>query len=272
MLNLLTYTNHATLITFSSNTAAVGAICLLFFCIKLSYVDDAAVLAKDHALSVNRVAAFFFNVGQFALLLSTTVMGSGLNLLTHDYMAATAALSGPSKSMVCGGFSATLLSLWFIKSMHLKRVPIELRHQLLYVTAYALQTIVLITVVAIAACMAFWETPAFLDYLKANDIGLLFSLSGAAFFVVIMGFLDEGVELALYNSSEHANEYLVHPVGFWRCLKPTMSEEDIAGSVGDDGSTSRESRRLSILQPFLGGSSTSMLNEDKSSYGSLIDI
>jgi len=83
----------------------IGSTCLLLFCIKLLYCDDANTLASDHALMVNRTAAAFFNAGQFALLFSTTILGSGLNLLTHHYLAAVAALPGNDKAMVCGGFA-----------------------------------------------------------------------------------------------------------------------------------------------------------------------
>ena len=83
----------------------IGSTCLLLFCIKLLYCDDANTLASDHALMVNRTAAAFFNAGQFALLFSTTILGSGLNILTHHYLAATAALPGNDKAMVCGGFA-----------------------------------------------------------------------------------------------------------------------------------------------------------------------
>lgn len=83
----------------------IGGTCFLLFCIKLLYCDDANTLASDHALLVNRTAAAFFNIGQFALLLSTTILGSGLNLLTHSYLAATAALPGDAKALVCSGFA-----------------------------------------------------------------------------------------------------------------------------------------------------------------------
>lgn len=86
----------------------IGSCCLLLFCIKLLYCDDANTLASDHALLVNRTAAAFFNIGQFALLFSTTILGSGLNLLTHHYLAAIAALPGNDKSFVCCGFGGTL--------------------------------------------------------------------------------------------------------------------------------------------------------------------
>lgn len=83
----------------------IGGTCLLLFCIKLLYCDDANTLASDHALLVNRTAAAFFNIGHFALLFSITILGSGLNLLTHSYLAATAALPGRTKNLVLNGFS-----------------------------------------------------------------------------------------------------------------------------------------------------------------------
>ena len=86
----------------------IGSTCLLLFCIKLLYCEDANTFASDDALLVNRTAAAFFNIGQFALLFSTTILGSGLNLLTHHYLAATAALPGNDKTLVCNGFAGTL--------------------------------------------------------------------------------------------------------------------------------------------------------------------
>jgi len=233
----------------------IGSACLMLFCIKLLYVDDSDTLAEDHALLVNRFAAFFFNIGQFSLLVSTTVMGSGLNLLTHDYMAATAALPGPAKTLVTGGFSAVLLSTFFIKSMHLKRVPTDPRNQSLFVGAYAIQAGVLLLVVGVTAAMSFdLISGGFLQYLMATDIQLLFSLSGAALFVVIMSWLDEGVELALYESAADSREFRVHPFGLWWCLKPEVSDEDLDElrdkSADDFASTSR----LSVLSPLLGSS------------------
>ena len=85
--------------------AFLGSFCLMLFCIKLLYVDDNYTsLGKDHALLVNRYAGLFFNFGQFTLTLSTTILGAGLNLMTHSYLAATQALSDNAKVLVCGGF------------------------------------------------------------------------------------------------------------------------------------------------------------------------
>jgi len=231
----------------------IGAACLMFFCIKLLYVDDSDTLAEDHALLVNRTAGFFFNVGQFCLLLSTTVMGSGLNLLTHSYLAATAALPDHAKNLVCGGFSAVLLSTFFIKSMHLKRVPTDPRNQALFMAAYVVQSVVLLTVVGITAAMCFGNlTNTFLGVLMENDIQLLFSLSGAALFCVLMSWLDEAVELALYKSAEDSREFRIHPFGFWWCLKGEVSPEEF------DMDQSETTLSLSALSPLLGSSVAAM--------------
>lgn len=241
----------------------------MFFCIKLLYVDDSDTLAEDHALLVNRTAGFFFNVGQFALLLSTTIMGSGLNLLTHSYLAATAALPGPEKTLVCGGFSATLFSTFFIKSMHLKRVPTDPRNQALFIAAYVVQTVVLLIVVGITAVMCLGTDIAFFSNLMQTDIQLLFVLSGMAFFVVLMSWLDEGVELALYESVEHSRAYRVHPFGFWWCLKPEVSDEAISHEIEDSAQVGSTRQSLSALSPLLGSSVAANMRDLGKEYGSI---
>jgi hypothetical protein len=237
----------------------------------LLYVDDADTLAEDHALLVNRTAAFFFNVGQFCLLLSTTVMGSGLNLLTHDYMAASAALPGPAKTLVCGGFSAVLLSTFFIKSMHLKRVPTDPRNQALFVGAYVIQAVVLLAVVGITAAMSLASTTSsgFIQYLMQTNIQLLFSLSGAALFVLILSWLDEGVELTLYQSAADSREFRVHPFGLWWCLQPEVTDEDL-NALGESSELRESSNtRLSVLSPLLGSSMADLKGLRASLYQSV---
>ncbi|KAL7581512.1 hypothetical protein ACA910_022081 [Epithemia clementina (nom. ined.)] len=234
------------------NYSFIGACCLMLFCMKLLYVDDADVPAEDHASKINRTAAFFFNVGQFALMLSTTVLGSGLNLLTHDYLSATQALSGPSKSLVCGGFSAALFSTFFIKSMHLKRVPANGLGQCLFISAYFIQASVLLAVMGVAAAMAYGNVTGLLAILLQSDILLLISLSGAALVVVLMHWLDEGVELALYGTAETGRSYRVHPFGFWWCIKP--SDGSSHGSPSASPATSGvEDFRLSGLDFYGSG-------------------
>lgn len=244
----------------------IGAACLMFFCIKLLYVDDSGTVAEDHALLVNRWAGFFFNIGQFSLLLSTTVMGSGLNLLTHEYLAATAALPGPAKTLVCGGFSAVLFSTFFIKSMHVKRVPTDTFNQALFVGAYIIQAVVLLLVVGVTAAMSLGYTNPFFDRMMQYDSVLLFVLSGSALMVVAMGWLDEGVELMLYESAADSRAFRVHPFGIWWCLAPDVTTEELDDNAEDmldniDMSQRTSRYRLSVLSPLLGSSIANMKEE-----------
>jgi hypothetical protein len=250
----------------------VGAACLMLFCIKLLYVTDGAdTFVEDHALLVNRFAAFFFSVGQFSLLLSTTVMGSGLNLLTHEYLAASAALPGPAKTLVTGGFAAVLLSTFFIKSMHLKRVPTDSRNQALFIGAYVIQGVVLFTVAGISTAMSFGVTFGLLQHLMQTDIQLLFCLSGSALFVVVMSWLDEGVELTLYRSAANSRSYRVHPFGFCWCLKTdvTISEMDELVAEQQASDSRNSTTRLSVLSPLLGSSLADLKEFRGSMYKSI---
>lgn len=245
----------------------IGSACLLLFCIKLLYVDDSDTLAEDHALLINRWAGFFFNLGQFCLLLSTTVLGSGLNLLTHSYLAATAALPGPAKNLVCGGLSMVLVSALFIKSMHLKRVPIDPHNRSLFMMAYSVQTIVLLAVSITTGIMCLGKNlGGMLEYLMNSDIQLLFALSGATLFVVMMSWMDEAIELTIYNSAEDARAFRTYTFGFWWCLHPTVAPDvdiEAAQQIG------RQSTRLSVLSPLLGESVANMARSEWAGYESL---
>lgn len=233
-------------------------------------MDDSGTLAQDHALLVNRWAGFFFNVGQFCLLLSTTILGSGLNLLTHSYLAATAALPGPAKNLVCGGLSTVLLSTLFIKSMHLKRVPLDPHNRSLFMLAYAIQTVVLLAVSITAGVMCFGKNlGGVLEYLMNNDIQLLFALSGATLFVVIMSWMDEGLELTLYQSVEDARAFRTYPFGFWWCLKPDVSDVDVEAAQSHSSNLhSAGVSRLSVLSPLLGESVANLARSELAGYDS----
>ncbi len=194
-------------------------------------------------------------------------MGSGLSLLTHSYLAATAALPSDAKNLVCGGFSAVIFSIFFIKSMHLRRVPVDHHQRTMFIGAYAVQTLILFAIAGITAAMCFGHA-GYLEVLMQNDIELLFVLSGFALLLVIMSWLDEGVELSLYSSAENSREFMVHPFGFWWCLKPEVSKEEL-DSVSEEESGSFS--RLSILSPLLGSSVANMKISQRSlaSYDSL---
>jgi len=88
---------------------------------------------------------------------------------------------------------------------------------------------------------------------------MLAVLSGFAFLLVVMSWLDEAVELSIYGDSEDAREFRVHPFGIWFCFTP--EEPDLAelareGS-GAGGPNSAESR-LAALSPLLGSSVTNL--------------
>ena len=233
----------------------LGFACLLLFCIKLLYVDDSfSIDPQDHALLVNRAAGFFFHFGQFFLLVSTTVLGAGLDDLTHNYLAATAALSDNSKNLVCGGFSAVVLIIAFIKSMHIRRVPNDPGKRNWFIAAYTVQVIFLFAVIFTTAQMCLAKDGP-LRYLMMSEIEMLAVLSGFAFLLVVMSWLDEAVELSIYGDSEDAREFRVHPFGIWFCFQP--EEPDLAELAqegpGGSGPNSAE-RKLAALSPLLGSS------------------
>lgn len=191
-------------------------------------------------------------------------MGSGLNLLTHDYMAATAALPGSAKNMVCGGFSATLFSTFFIKSMHLKRVPTDPRNQCLFVSAFIIQSLVLFIVVGVTGFMCYFpQVGGFLGWLMQSDILLLLGLSVSAFVIVVLSWLDEGVELTLYQTAEDSRAFRVHPFGLWWCLQADVSDDDLQAAMADQQVDNMySSRRLSALSPLLGSSVVALREMD----------
>lgn len=190
--------------------------------IKLLYVDDThSISPQDHALLYNRAAGFFFHMGNFSLLLFTTVLGSGLNILTHSFLAAAAALPSDAKNLVCGGFSAVIFSIAFIKCMHIRRVPTNPKHEHMFFIAYVTQFAGVLGVVFITArmCMLGGSEEGFLALMMRNEIEMLAVLVFFAVVLIVMSWLDEAVELRLYSDASEASEYRVQPFGFWACFK-----------------------------------------------------
>mmetsp|Transcript_10982 Transcript_10982/g.16606 ORF Transcript_10982/g.16606 Transcript_10982/m.16606 type:complete len:638 (-) Transcript_10982:64-1977(-) len=243
----------------------LGLPCFLLFCIKLLYVDDSfSVDPKDHALLVNRAAGFFFHIGQLSLLLSTTVLGGGLNLLTQSYLAGTAALPNDSKSLVCGGFSAVILSIGFIKSMHIRRFPTNPAHRQLFFAAYGTQILVLLAVSYTTISLSL-DAPGYLGQVALTEIQLLIVLCLLSLFLLVISWLDEAVELNLYGESD-ATEFRVHPFGLWTCLKPGDPKPPI---VLDTNTLA--DRRLSHLSPLHTNSNANLFDTQmvESGYGAL---
>ncbi len=245
----------------------LGLPCFLLFCIKLLYVDDSfSVDPKDHALLVNRAAGFFFHVGQLSLLLSTTILGGGLSLLTQSYLAGTAALPNDSKSLVCGGFSAVILSIGFIKSMHIRRFPTNPAHRQLFFAAYGTQILVLLAVSYTTISLSL-NAPGYLGNVALSEIQLLLVLCLLSLFLLVISWLDEAVELNLYGESD-ATEFRVHPFGLWTCLKPGDPKPPI---VSDTNTLA--DRRLNHLSPLLTNSNANLFDtqivETERGYGAL---
>lgn len=195
--------------------------CFLLFVIKLLYVDDTHSIApQDHALLYNRAVGFFFHLGHFSLLFFTTVLGSGLNLLTHSFLAAAVALPSDAKNLVCGGFSAVVLSIAIIKSLHIRRVPTNPKHERMFFVAYFTQFAGVLAVVIITARMCFMgDSDGVLALLMRNEIQMLGALVFFALVLILMSWMDEAVELNLYSDATEANEHRVRPFGIWTCFK-----------------------------------------------------
>ena len=196
--------------------------CFLLFTIKLLYLDDTySIHPQDHALLYNRTAGFFFHMGNLSLLFATTVLGSGLNLLTHSFLAAAAALPSDAKSLVCGGFSAVVFSIAFIKSMHVRRVPSDPKHERMFCIAYSVQVVgvAVVTFTTARMCFASGETSGLFPMMMQNEFQTLGILVFLSVVLIIISWLDEMVELRLYRDAAEASEFRVNPFGIWTCFK-----------------------------------------------------
>lgn len=223
--------------------------CILLFAIKLLYVDDThSVAPRDHALLYNRAAGFFFYLGNFTLLLSTAVLGSGLNLLSQSFLAAGGSLPGDAKNLVCGGFGAVVFSIGFIKSMHIRRVPIDPNHERMFFVAYASQFVVTLAVVYMSMRMCFFNSHDNINsggvfaLVMRDEINMLSLLVVFAALLLAMSWLDEAVELALYGTGEEgetgeyqpnkAELYRVQPFGLWHaCFGQNKDAAALAAEV-----------------------------------------
>lgn len=247
----------------------VGLACFLLYCIKLLYVDDSfSVEPEDHALLVNRAAGFFFHLGQLTLLLSTTILGGGLNLLTQSYLAGTAALPNDAKTLVCRGFAGVIFSIGFIKSMHTRRLPLNPSHRQLFYAAYGTQVLVLLSVIYATISMSI-VSKGFLGSVAMNELQMLGALCTLSLFLLVISWLDEAVELNLYGESD-AREFRVHPFGLWTCLRAGEPKPPITRNTN-----TLTDRRLSHLSPMLTNSEANLFDsqtfdsERKVAYGAI---
>ena len=155
----------------------------------------------------------------------------------------------------------------FIKSMHLKRVPIESCPRSLFIGAYVIQGLATIAVAAFAFLLSYSQV-GYMQFLLQNDVELMWVLSGFAVLLVLLSWLDEGLELALQDSGETEDDkktFLVSPFGFWWCLHPEVTPEEIlaeeaaatrvSSSLGNKKSSGPQ---LSEYSPLLGESVAAM--------------
>lgn len=216
----------------TSDYAFMGGSCLLLFCIKLLYCDDdpnrlRLRMMKHMHILVNRLAGFFFDLGQMALLMSTIILGSGLDLLTSSYLAATAALPNNAKQLICLGFTMVVLSIAFLKSLAIIRVPTNAAHRRMFYLSYFIQLCVTLSIAFTSWKMTDITNNAFV-WLQTTDMELLYVLSGFALLLVIIGSMHKSVELSLIEVRDEST-YIVYPFGFWACLKESslQIEEDV---------------------------------------------
>lgn len=185
------------------NYSFLLAVCFLLYCVKLLYVDDLHTIDPlDHALLVNRGVAACYVAGQFLLLASITALGSGLKLLTHNCLSAEATLANNAKTLIFSGFACVVLSNVFLKSLHVRRIPVDPRNRRPVLAAHVLDILMnlLVGVTAGMLCSEYAaETTAGL-----SDDDIIYSLAGVTFVLVIFSWMDKYVEVLLVeDDSSH---------------------------------------------------------------------
>jgi len=238
------YSNSPT----SNDYLFIGAACLLLFCIKLLYCDEFANTnnPRDHALLVNWIAGLFFDIGEVILLISTTILGGGLDLLMHSYLAATAALpSDQPKELICLGFGGTILSIAFIKSLSVIRVPTDRTHRKIFFFSHAIQVLVILASAFVSFSIA--ESDNVFVLLQLSDMELLCSITCLALLLLVITWIDKAIELSLIGSDE-VSSYRVHPFGFWWCLRSEADKnEDLFAGRHPSVRASVSSDRIRLL-------------------------
>jgi len=201
----------------------LGGICLLLISILLLIrADDTCSNLSnpwDHALLVSRTTAFLFYLGNFSLFFSMVVLGAGLDRLIRNYLSfATLGLSS-IQFLVCEGFLGVVLSVTFIKSLHIRTVPVDTSGKQMLRLAHFIFTTVTAVIAVIVATFCFSDLEPLVKF-GQSDIKLVFALAGASLILVIMSFIDEAIVLALYresrtNSNGKMYLYRIHPLCFW---------------------------------------------------------
>jgi hypothetical protein len=226
----------------------LGAICITLLCIQFLYVDDADTVSIDHALLVNSWSSFFFHIGHLVLLLCLTGLGTALSTLTHEYFREGNGNSSSSilpRVRVSEGFTATLLAIFFLNSLHVKRVPANKTYRAVFVTAYVLQALLIVTITGVAVAMQFGF------FADLTNLELVWLVAATSILVMVVSWTDEIAELSLYMSNEDAREARSEPLTFWCCVKPRVVK-----SSSDESASESDSEKPSSLTPLLGAESS----------------
>lgn len=226
----------------------LGAICITLLCIQFLFVDDADTVSMDHALIINSWTGFFFHIGHLILLMCLTGLGAALSTLTHEYFRGNS--SALVRLRVTEGFAATLLSISFLNSLHVKRVPSDSNHRAMFVLTYVVQAVFVFSVLAVSVAMQFGY------FEDLSNLELIWFVAATAVMVMILSWTDEIVELSLYMSGGDAREARSEPLRFWCCVVPRKPVETDASD--------EEISNHSSLTPLLSGKEEGYQSVDES--------
>merc|ERR1712008_159841 len=100
----------------------------------------------------------------------------------------------------------------------------EPNHRRLFLAAYCTQLVVTVAVVLVTASMCLDKDKDFGD-IYLTEIETLGVLCGLGFFTLVIYWMDEAVELSIYDELAEARQFRTVPFGLWGCLKPSVEPE-----------------------------------------------
>jgi hypothetical protein len=206
-------------------------------------------LRTTRSLSIPGRVSFFTSAIWYCSCASRA-LGTALSTLTHDYFLAADNGNATTTSIlarvrVSDGFTATLLAIFFLNSLHVKRVPANKAYRAVFVTAYVVQALLIAIILGVTVAMQF-------GYLEdLTNLELAWFVAATAMVVMVVSWADESAELSLYMSAAEAREARSEPLTFWCCVKPRVVKSSL-----ESGSES-ESDKPSSLTPLLGGAESS---------------
>lgn len=149
--------------------------------------------------------------------------------------------------------------------MHLRRVPADTAHRRLFFAAYGTQLFVTVAVVVATASMCL-DTDGVFGQMYLTEIQTLSILCGLALFLLVIYWMDEAVELNIYDELAQARQFRVEPFGLWSCLNNENEDLELL--------TKRRSLSMSrrVSQSSLYSNSTASLNGNRGGGGSKMQL